>query len=247
MAGLCGVNVERTVALVFCVGAAYAAIAGMVVLLRYGGASFYDGFLLGFKALTAAIIGGIGSVRGAFVGAVLVGVVDTAGRAFLPGLLGAFLNTAAAAQLPHVLRRRTDAQRQWNLPAVEERRLIPIPAGQCRGVRRRLEPRHFQRAEIGARETDHRCQRRRAVEIGWHGTLLHGEVARFRLQIRGGQTASFSITAVSGAGIELYDLRTVKSAAGERAYLVARAGGAEPVEAARDATRAVASFLDASN
>ena len=62
MAALCGVNVRRTVALTFALGAAYAAIAGFVVLLRYGGADFYDGFLLGFKALTAAIVGGIGSV-----------------------------------------------------------------------------------------------------------------------------------------------------------------------------------------
>jgi branched-chain amino acid transport system permease protein len=50
-------------------------------------------------ALVVIVIGGIGSIRGAFVGAVLVGVVDTAGRAFLPAVLAELMTGAAAAQL----------------------------------------------------------------------------------------------------------------------------------------------------
>jgi branched-chain amino acid transport system permease protein len=100
MAGLCGVNVERTVALTFALGAAYAAIAGFVVLLRYGGASFHDGFLLGFKALTAAIVGGIGSVSGAMLGGVLIGALEI----FWAGYLNfAYRDVATFALLAVVL------------------------------------------------------------------------------------------------------------------------------------------------
>jgi branched-chain amino acid transport system permease protein len=100
MAALCGVNIERTVALTFALGSAYAAIAGFVVLLRYGGVSFHEGFLLGFKALTAAIVGGIGSVPGAMLGGVLIGALEI----FWAGYLNlAYRDVATFAVLAAVL------------------------------------------------------------------------------------------------------------------------------------------------
>ena len=68
-------------------GAALGAAAGVMVGLFYGAVRFDMGFIFMIKAFAAAILGGIGSIRGALVGALLVGLVDTLGRAFLPVLL----------------------------------------------------------------------------------------------------------------------------------------------------------------
>jgi branched-chain amino acid transport system permease protein len=83
MAALCGVDVDRTIAWTFVLASAYAGIAGFVILLRYGGVGFYDGFSLGFKALTAAIIGGIGSVSGAMLGGLVLACWETLWAGYL--------------------------------------------------------------------------------------------------------------------------------------------------------------------
>jgi branched-chain amino acid transport system permease protein len=83
MAALCGVDVDRTIGLTFVLGSAYAAIAGFVILVRYGGVSFFDGYALGFKALTAAIIGGIGSIPGAMLGGLVLGFWETLWAGYL--------------------------------------------------------------------------------------------------------------------------------------------------------------------
>ncbi len=76
MASLLGVNVDHTISLTFVIGAALAAVAGMMVLLYYGQIDFYIGFLAGIKAFTAAVLGGIGSLPGAMFGGLLIGLVE---------------------------------------------------------------------------------------------------------------------------------------------------------------------------
>ena len=75
-AALVGVDVPRTVSAAFVVGAALAAVAGAMVAVQYGEADFSMGYLMGFKALTAALLGGFGSVPGAFLGALLIGLLE---------------------------------------------------------------------------------------------------------------------------------------------------------------------------
>lgn len=84
MAALCGVNVGRTISRTFVVSGAYAGIAGAIIAIHYGGVGFTMGTILGFKALTAAVVGGIGSLSGAMLGGLLVGAVETLWSAYLP-------------------------------------------------------------------------------------------------------------------------------------------------------------------
>ncbi|MBB3065007.1 MULTISPECIES: branched-chain amino acid ABC transporter permease LivH [Limibacillus] len=76
MSALLGVNVDRTVSLTFVMGAALAAVAGVMVTLYYGVVDFYLGFLAGLKAFTAAVLGGIGSLPGAMLGGLLIGLIE---------------------------------------------------------------------------------------------------------------------------------------------------------------------------
>jgi branched-chain amino acid transport system permease protein len=76
MAALVGVDVDRTIARTFVLGAALASVAGLMFLLNYGVIDFYIGFLAGIKAFTAAVLGGIGSVPGAMLGGLLIGLIE---------------------------------------------------------------------------------------------------------------------------------------------------------------------------
>jgi branched-chain amino acid transport system permease protein len=76
MAALLGVDVDRTISLTFVMGAALAAVAGLMFLLLYGVIDFYIGFLAGVKAFTAAVLGGIGSLPGAMLGGLLIGLIE---------------------------------------------------------------------------------------------------------------------------------------------------------------------------
>lgn len=83
MAALVGVQVSTVTVFVMLLGGISAGIAGAIIALLYGGVSFYTGTLIGLKALTAAIVGGIGSVAGAALGAVLIAVIETASVGYL--------------------------------------------------------------------------------------------------------------------------------------------------------------------
>jgi branched-chain amino acid transport system permease protein len=76
MAGLLGVNVDRVISMTFAMGAAMAAVAGLLVVLYYGSIDFFIGFLAGLKAFTAAVLGGVGSLPGAMLGGLLIGLIE---------------------------------------------------------------------------------------------------------------------------------------------------------------------------
>jgi branched-chain amino acid transport system permease protein len=82
MAALVGIDVDRTISLTFVIGAALAAVAGLMFLLYYGVVDFFIGFLAGVKAFTAAVLGGIGSLPGAMLGGLLIGLIETMWSAY---------------------------------------------------------------------------------------------------------------------------------------------------------------------
>jgi branched-chain amino acid transport system permease protein len=102
MVGALGINIKLLYTLVFGLGAALAGFAGLmqapILTVQIG---MGENILI--AAFVVVTIGGIGSIRGAFVAAMLVGIVDTIGRAFLPDLLHAYLNEAAASSLGRAL------------------------------------------------------------------------------------------------------------------------------------------------
>ena len=83
MTALLGINVDRTISLTFMIGAALAAVAGVMVTVYYGVVDFYIGFVAGIKAFTAAVLGGIGSLPGAMLGGLLIGLIEAFWSAYL--------------------------------------------------------------------------------------------------------------------------------------------------------------------
>ena len=77
MAALVGVDVNRTIAATFVIGAVLAAFAGFMVAIYYGVVDFFMGFLAGMKAFTAAVLGGIGSLPGAVLGGLAIGLIES--------------------------------------------------------------------------------------------------------------------------------------------------------------------------
>ena len=75
-AALMGVNKDRVIMLIFLLGGLLAGAAALLWAIRYGNTRFNVGFILGLKAFTAAVLGGIGNLRGALLGGLLLGVVE---------------------------------------------------------------------------------------------------------------------------------------------------------------------------
>jgi len=88
VAALMGIDANRVIALTFVIGAALAAVAGLMIANYYGIAHYTMGSQLGLKAFCAAVLGGIGNVPGAMLGGVLLGVVEALGA----GYIGDFTN-----------------------------------------------------------------------------------------------------------------------------------------------------------
>jgi branched-chain amino acid transport system permease protein len=82
MAALLGINVDRTISITFIMGAALAAVAGVMYMIQYGVVNFADGFVPGVKAFTAAVLGGIGSLPGAVLGGLIIGLIEALWSAY---------------------------------------------------------------------------------------------------------------------------------------------------------------------
>ncbi len=88
VAGLMGVNPNSVIMITFAIGAALAAVAGVMTAATYSVAHFYMGFIPGLKAFTAAVLGGIGNIPGAMVGGILLGIIEALGAGYIADFTG---------------------------------------------------------------------------------------------------------------------------------------------------------------
>ena len=93
VASLMGVNINRVISLAFVIGSALGAVAGLMVGSYYEIAHYQMGFMLGLKAFTAAVLGGIGNLAGAMAGGVLLGVIEALGAGYIGDFTGGFLGS----------------------------------------------------------------------------------------------------------------------------------------------------------
>ena len=93
VAGLMGVNVNTIISATFMLGSALGAIAGVMVATNYSQAHYYMGFMIGLKAFTAAVLGGIGNLGGAVAGGILLGIIESLGAGYIGQLTGGFLGS----------------------------------------------------------------------------------------------------------------------------------------------------------
>ena len=93
IAGLMGVNINRIISITFIIGSALGALAGLMVSANYSIAHNTMGAILGLKAFTAAVLGGIGNLAGAMVGGLLLGLIESLGAGYIGDLTGGFLGS----------------------------------------------------------------------------------------------------------------------------------------------------------
>lgn len=93
IAQLMGVNINQIISLTFIIGSALAAVAGLMVSANYAIAHYYMGFILGLKAFTAAVLGGIGNLGGAMLGGILLGLIESLGAGYIGDFTGGFFGS----------------------------------------------------------------------------------------------------------------------------------------------------------
>jgi len=93
VAGLMGVNVNSIISATFMIGSGLGAVAGVMVATNYEQAHYYMGFMIGMKAFTAAVLGGIGNLGGAVAGGILLGLIESLGAGYIGDLTGGFLGS----------------------------------------------------------------------------------------------------------------------------------------------------------
>ncbi|HEY9447994.1 MAG TPA: branched-chain amino acid ABC transporter permease [Burkholderiales bacterium] len=93
VAGLMGINIDHIISYTFFLGSAIGALAGVMVVLYYGLGHYFMGFMLGLKAFTAAVLGGIGNVAGAMLGGLLLGVIESLASGYIGDLTGGVLGS----------------------------------------------------------------------------------------------------------------------------------------------------------
>jgi branched-chain amino acid transport system permease protein len=93
VAALMGVRPDTVISATFIIGAALAAVAGVMWAANYGTVQHAMGFLPGLKAFTAAVFGGIGNLAGAVVGGVLLGLIEALGSGYIGMLTGGVLGS----------------------------------------------------------------------------------------------------------------------------------------------------------
>ena len=93
VAALMGVDANRVIVFTFAIGAALAALAGVMWAANYASAQFAMGFVPGLKAFSAAVLGGIGNIYGAMLGGILLGLIESLGAGYIGDLTAGVLGS----------------------------------------------------------------------------------------------------------------------------------------------------------